>query len=95
MPKSKFQVGDYVRYSPETPLVDEFVEQWGRGPFIVKEILTSLDRGDFPHLALSTPHHVTLICPYSRSAWRCHQHSGLEPDPFFSAVKKAITDAQV
>ncbi len=83
----KFKKGDVVKYPPEQFLTPSFVGKWGRGPFVVRSIISR------SRLLLQTMDGAPLTGgTMSGGLWR-HDPSALVLDPFLDAARKAVADA--
>lgn len=85
----KFQPGDYVRYSTETCIREDFVKQYGRGPFIFERYHDN----DLTCYLLTVDGRRMIMnerrAKNDENTWN-HTVSDLREDVFLTAARKAI-----
>ncbi len=88
----KLKKGDVVRYAPQQELSSHFFEQWGRGPFIVRDPSFA---GKDTHWTFTTLDGIPLTNPrFNNGAnWYCST-DGLILDVFLTAARKAVNGHQ-
>jgi hypothetical protein len=82
----KFKPGDIVRFKPEAAICDEFVNAYGRGPFILSRRFSEYTKSW--HVFTMDGRRTTL--PSGTLEWHTPEHC-LMFDTFLDAARKAVT----